>query len=234
MALRTKGADSMSQKEAFIKGEGDRWLERNSNSHSNDVVLPIIQRHGLHFSNVLEIGSGDGRRLLELKAVYPHAKLAGVDPSQKAVNNAAPGISLRVATADDLPYEDDSFDLVIFGFCLSWCDRTDLFKIAAEADRVLQDLGTMVVYDFHPPMPYRNPYKHLDGLFSFKMDHSRMFTWNPTYQVISQDVFPHPGSTSMNPDNRVGVTVMRKNIAEGWAKNSLFLMEDAAPARHGT
>jgi ubiquinone/menaquinone biosynthesis C-methylase UbiE len=208
----------MSQKEAFLNGEGDRWHERNS-SLSDDPILPIIQRHRLSFSNVLEIGSGDGRRLLQIKAVCPHANFEGVDPSRKAVNSAVTGISLRLAAADDLPYGADSFDLVIFGFCLYLCDRPDLFKIAAEADRVLQDHGTIIVYDFHPPQPYRNPYKHLDGLFSYKMDYSRMFSWNPAYQVIAQDVFPHPGTTSMEPDNRVGITVMRKNIAEGWGIN---------------
>src|ERR1017187_5975425 len=215
----------MSQKEAFLNGEGDRWHERNS-SVSHDPILPIIQRHGLSFSDVLEIGSGDGQRLLQLKAVYPQARFEGVDPSRKAVDNAAPGISLRLAAADDLPHGAESFDLVIFGFCLYLCDRPDLFKIAAEADRVLQDHGTMIVYDFHPPQPYRNPYKHLEGLFSYKMDHSRMFLWNPAYQVIAQDVFPHPGTTSMEPDNRVGITVMRKNLAEGWGISKAKTMNE--------
>jgi ubiquinone/menaquinone biosynthesis C-methylase UbiE len=215
----------MSQKEAFLGGEGDRWHERNSGV-SHDPILPIIQRHGLYFSDVLEIGSGDGQRLLQLKAVYPHARFEGVDPSRKAVNNAASGISLRLGAADDLPHGADSFDLVIFGFCLYLCDRPDLFKIAAEADRVLQDHGTMIVYDFHPPQPYRNPYKHLDGLFSYKMDHSRMFSWNPAYQVIAQDVFPHPGTTSMEPDNRVGITILRKNLAEGWGTSKAKTMNE--------
>jgi ubiquinone/menaquinone biosynthesis C-methylase UbiE len=214
----------MSQKETFIEGEGDRWHERNSGGLNNDLVLPTIQRNGLRVSDVLEIGSGDGSRLLQIKAAFPHANVAGVDPSQKAVNEAAAGTSLRVATADALPYENDSFNLVIFGFCLYLCDRADLFKIAAEADRVLRDYGAMIVYDFHPPLPYRNPYKHVEGIFSYKMDHSRMFSWNPAYQIISQDVFPHPGTTSMNPDNRVGITVMRKNSAEGWGNKSLFVV----------
>jgi SAM-dependent methyltransferase len=226
-----EAVDRMHQKEAFLRGEGDRWYERNSISVDNEVVLPIIRRHGLYFSDVLEIGSTDGRRLLEIKAVYPHVNLTGVDPSQKAVSKAVPGIFLLVATADDLPFQDDSFDLVIFGYCLYLCDRTDLFKIAAAADRVLRDHGTMIVYDFHPPQPYCNPYKHLNGVFTYKMDHSRMFSWNPAYQVISLDVFPDPGTTSMDPDNRVGITVMRKDIAEGWGNNCPFFASDAAPQK---
>jgi ubiquinone/menaquinone biosynthesis C-methylase UbiE len=212
----------MNQKESFVSGEGDRWYERNREETGDDPVLPIIQRHGLHFSDVLEIGSADGRRLLRIKAAYPFANVSGIDPSQKAVANRATAISLRCGTADDLPYNDNSFDLVIFGYCLYLCDRRDLFRIAYEADRVLRDHGTMMVYDFHPPEPYRNPYKHLAGLFSYKMDHSRMFSWNPAYQVICQYVFPDPGTTSMDPDNRVGITVMQKNLAEGWGNKPSY------------
>ena len=121
----------MNQKEAFVDGEGDRWYERNR-SPGHDPVVPIIQRHGLSFSDVLEIGSSDGQRLLRLKTLYPEVRYKGVDPSQKAVDSADPRIDLRHAAADELPYAANEFDLVIFRFCLYLCDRAELFKIAAE------------------------------------------------------------------------------------------------------
>ena len=66
----------------------------------------------------------------------------GIEPSFKAVETACTsGVNAVQGTADRLPYRDGLFDVVVFGFCLYLCDREDLFRIASEADRVLNDQG---------------------------------------------------------------------------------------------
>ena len=132
---------------------------------------------------------------------------------------APPGVTLTQGTAESLPFGDSLFDLVIFGFCLYLCDRHDLFRIAAEADRVLKDHGTMALYDFCTPVPYKNSYVHVEGLNSYKMDYSRLFSWNPAYRLVSHTLIPHPGSTAMGPDHCVGVSLLHKNIDQGWPPN---------------
>jgi ubiquinone/menaquinone biosynthesis C-methylase UbiE len=66
-----------------------------------------------------------------------NVKLFGIDPSQNVIEEANKnGITAKVGTADLLDFNDDKFDIVIFGFYLYLCDRKDLFKIASEANRV--------------------------------------------------------------------------------------------------
>lgn len=165
-----------------MDGEGNQWWERNKDAlRKDDLVLEAIS--SLKFTKVLEIGCSDGWRLAEIAKTG--AECWGIDPSPKAVaaGRAKPDIKLWVGTADELPFIE-RFDLVIFGFCLYLIDRSDLFKVAHEADRVLVDGGNLVIYDFSPRKPSRTPYKHLGGAFSYKMDYPALFTANPAYSAV--------------------------------------------------
>jgi len=209
----------MTQKEIFRIGEGDRWFDRNRKSASpgedtEDKVIHLIKYNELFPKRVLEIGCSNAQRLELIRNAY-QAECYGIDPSSNAIEdgkNRYPKISLQVGTADVLPFDTGSFDMIIFGFCLYLCDRKDLFKIAYEADRCLENEGSLIIKDFYPPFAYRNRYSHYDGVFSYKMDYSRMFAWNPAYAEISKIVFTHSGFTLRDvPDEKVAIIVLRKN-----------------------
>lgn len=210
----------MNQKDTFLAGEGDAWFQRNCEKTAkadaaSDMILSAIKYAELPpVSRVLEIGCADGSRLEILKNNFAGAECFGVDPSEKAVKagNEKYGHNLQVGTADSLPYEKDFFNLVLFGFSLYLCDRKDLFKIACEADRCLCNGGYLIIKDFYPPLPYRNTYVHCDGISSYKMDYSRMFTWNPAYTEIFRILSSHQGYAQRDiPDERIGVTILHKN-----------------------
>ena len=138
-----------SQKEIFINGEGDAWLKRNkregSLSSDNMQVNKFIFEYLLSLPipnskkiRLIEVGCGDGSLLFNLKK-NREWQLYGIDPSKKAIKIAKDyGINASVSTAEKLPFDDDTFDLIIFGFCLYLCDTTDLFKIAYEAHRTFK------------------------------------------------------------------------------------------------
>ena len=107
---------------------------------------------------------------------------------------------------------------MIFGYCLYLCDPADHFRIAAEADRVLDDGGWMLVYDFVTPQPWRNPYAHRAGMYSYKMDYARMFTWHPSYQRHALRRAER-GRQPASPDDRIAVTVLRKSLREAFPDN---------------
>ena len=159
----------------------------------------------------LDVG---GHRLEIIRNAF-HSDSYGIDPSTKAIEDGKsiyPNNSFQVGTADNLPFDDDSFDMVIFGFCLYLCDRKDLFKIAYEADRCLKNKGTLVIKDFCPPFPYKNNYSHSVGIFGYKMDYSLMFKWNPAYAEVSKIVFSHSGFALRDvPDETVAIVVLRTN-----------------------
>ena len=217
----------VSQKNQFLSGEGDEWYERNKwnipAATQNDPVLMALEHCVIRPIRVLEIGCADGWRLAEIERRYGCTGY-GIDPSEKAIragNASHPKLHLSVGTADALP-DIEPVDLIIFGFCLYLCDPQDLFKIAMESDRLLKDQGHIVVLDFHPPIGhYRNPYSHKEGIFSYKMDYSKLFSWHPAYCLIHQQLFHHQDNQPMHfePNDMISVQILRKEYKLLSSKN---------------
>ena len=90
---------------------------------------------------VLEIGSGTGRNLPR----YPrNATVVAVDPSLDALRRAkrrAPSALLLCATAEALPFRDESFDTVVFSLVL--CSVPSPQAALAQARRVLRRTGSL-------------------------------------------------------------------------------------------
>lgn len=224
----------LSQKETFKSSEGDNYYGRNKlkfgealRTWENDPVIRAISNLNLHPESILEIGCGNGWRL-EILARKCQAKCFGIDPSGEAIKEGMrsfPDLLLNQATADAIPYGDRFFDLVICGFCLYLCDRRDLFKIAYEVDRVLQDYSALMILDFYPPFPYRNTYAHRPGIFSFKMKYADLFTWNPDYFVMYHQTFAHPMEKIDLPDERVSVTMLQKDVRRAYPNSPTWEVE---------
>ena len=207
------------QKEVFLNEEGDNWYSRNKDyvnqkKMENDflfkeiITLSPSENQSL---KLLEIGCGNGKRLLELK--NNNFKVFGIDPSKSAITEAKlNGVDAFVGTADSLPFDDNSFDVLVFGFCLYLCDREDLFKIASEADRVLKNNGYLYIMDFYSKDNFSNNYHHLEGLKSYKMDYSKLFNWHPNYVLIKQILGSHDNISLQTQDKNdwISISVLRK------------------------
>lgn len=207
------------QRDVFKASEADEWFNRNkaaydSEENKKNLIVKILNDIELIPGRMLEIGCSNGFRLNQIREAF-NCECFGIDPSAKAIQDGMekfPSVNLSVGTADALKFEDNSFDIILFGFCLYLCDRKDLFKIACEADRCLRNEGTLILLDFHPPFPYRNQYAYHAGLYSYKMDYAAMFTWNPAYTEVYKVIFTHTGYGLRDvPDERVATVVLRKN-----------------------
>ena len=66
-------------------------------------------------ASVLDVGCAKGFMLHDLKELMPNLTIAGIDVSEYAVEHAIETVKpfLRLGNAKELPYEDNSFDLVI-------------------------------------------------------------------------------------------------------------------------
>jgi SAM-dependent methyltransferase len=214
------------QKDMFLQTEGDAWYARNQKRVSErtipdddpvlrELVELVSARDRSTRLKVLEVGCGDGARLAWLKNNL-NADCYGVEPSAQAVAAArAKGIDAHRGTADGLPFDSQSFDVVIFGFCLYLCDRDDLFRIASEADRVLRSPGWLLITDFHDASHTARPYHHREGASSFKMDYRTLFTWHPHYKCMTHKVrHHHDASYTDAADEWVAVSVLRKYATE--------------------
>ena len=215
----------MKQKEVFLQSEGDAWFNRNRQGvtsvklpEGDPILREILEAYRCNELNadsrILEIGCGQGRRLGWLKDTYG-AQCFGIEPSGAAVAVAKnSGLSVSQGVADSLPFEDQFFDLVIFGFCLYLCDREDLFRIASEADRVLRSPGWIAIQDFYSSTPILKDYHHKPGVKSHKMDYSSLFTWHPDYECLARKVQAHGAQGYTDDMNEwVSVFMIRKHSA---------------------
>jgi SAM-dependent methyltransferase len=212
----------MKQRDVFLQSEGNAWLERNPPHRSarefpesDDLLTAILQlpaTQGASPAKILEIGCGGGSRLAWLRQQRGF-DCYGLDPSAKAVEAAAAqGVFAQQGTAEELPFDTEAFDIVVFGFCLYLCDREDLFQIACEADRVLRNPGWIVIRDFYSPTPTQRPYLHRSGIFSFKMDYRTLFTWHPGYHSFFHKLGHHvDGTYTDDTDEWVATSVLRKS-----------------------
>lgn len=70
----------------------------------------------LYVKNVLDAGCGEGFSLNKLKENNIGEELEGIDYSKKAISfgkNLFPHLSLKIGSIYDLPYKDNTFDIVL-------------------------------------------------------------------------------------------------------------------------
>lgn len=113
----------------------DQWFVDNAAIVASefDALRQVLP----DFDNALEVGVGTGFFADEL-GIHN-----GIDPSVKMLERARDrGIRVEQASAEDLPYDDDTFDAVFF---ITVDGYIDLPAALAEAKRVLTSDGTLVV-----------------------------------------------------------------------------------------
>jgi ubiquinone/menaquinone biosynthesis C-methylase UbiE len=151
-----------------------------------------------NIQSILEIGCSSGLKLRKL-CTYFDASGFGIDPSNNAIEmgnkenkkDVIDNIKLQVSTADALPIESQSIDLVFFGFCLYLLDRSEVFKAIAEADRVLKPGGFVGILDFDPNGRSKNAYSHKVGIYSYKNAYADLFTASGHYYLASKVSLSH-------------------------------------------
>lgn len=194
------------QEDVFLEGEGDAWHHRNSHKLRQPVILDTLMDLRIKPTYALEFGCGLGFNIAEIVNSF-HCRGLGIDPSNESITvarQAYSNIDFFVGTATNGVLS--GFDLVMFGFCLYLCDREDLHRIVRNADDALHDGGYLVIQDFDPEYPHKVPYHHRDGLFSYKMDHSKLWLANPSYSLVQKRVYAEGEA----------VWVLKKNVAAGW------------------
>jgi SAM-dependent methyltransferase len=111
-----------------------------------DVFLELLPPPG---RRTLDVGCGEGRLARDLKALGHRVVAADAAPSMVAhAREADPGGEYLLASGSELPFEDDSADLVIAFMSLQ--DMDDPEGAVREAWRVLEPGGRFCIALVHP------------------------------------------------------------------------------------
>jgi len=209
----------MEQKNIFKRFEGDQWFQRNSMDCLLSPDMSLIKKYSEEQKgNLLEIGCSGGNKLNQVKG---QMNGYGIDPSKEAIVSGLKNhhdLNLQVGTADNLPFEDSAFKIVIFGFCLYLVDRSLLLKSISEADRVLQNKGLMIITDFDPDVPTKRKYHHSEGIFTYKQSYQAILLALPYYSEVEKISYAHQSSNfHNNPQERIATTVLYKDFDSGYA-----------------
>ena len=143
------------------------WDERTS-AGGPEHLAPLAAA-ALHVrpapERVLDVGCGTGEGSLFFAREFPQARVRGVDISEEMIRTAVAKVGLdpegriafKVGDASDLPYADESFDLVA---------QLNMPPFFAELARVLRPGGHVIVAaSWGEDTPFFTPAKRLDWKF---------------------------------------------------------------------
>ena len=102
---------------------------------------------------ILEVASGTGAQLAVLAQRNPSGRTVGLElaegmlaQTRKRLSAAClAGVELVCGNALELPFEDESFDLVVNGYMLDLLARDDIPRALAEFKRVMRPGGRLVL-----------------------------------------------------------------------------------------
>jgi ubiquinone/menaquinone biosynthesis C-methylase UbiE len=114
--MRSSEIDIQRRYYAETAGKYDDMHVRENNEHSFALgILAGIIKH-LEIKSILDVGSGTGRALVDIKKAIPNVQVVGVEPSAELRNiGYAKGLSdseLIDGDATCLAFNDEAFDLV--------------------------------------------------------------------------------------------------------------------------
>jgi ubiquinone/menaquinone biosynthesis C-methylase UbiE len=128
----------------------NHWMPRIARSFA-----AIMTEWEMSRGTVLDLGSGTGILALELAKAFPELEFVGLDLSEAAVNVAreqaaesavAASVSFEHGDAEDMPFDDGSFDLVVSSNTLHLLKNPIL--MFDEVRRVLSPTGRFIISDF--------------------------------------------------------------------------------------
>ena len=120
-------------------------------------------------SKILDVGCGKGFMIYDFLKLNPKFEIKGIDISNYAINNCKKEVAnnLQVASCDNLPFEDNSFDLVISINTIHNLERDGCGKSLREINRVSKKNKFIIV----------DAYRDND-------EKEKMFAWNLTAKTI--------------------------------------------------
>ncbi len=218
-----------SKAEAFFKENAAEWdgirrLHVDDASVEEALLELLPDRPGWEH---LDIGTGTGRIL---KIISPKAKRAvGIDLSLEMLTVARSTLAgpefancrVRHGDMQQLPLDDDSFDVVTFHLVLHYAERPEL--VFSEATRPLRPDGKVIVVDFAPHDESHLRTEHAHRWLGFS--DNEMHNWFADAGLVPEDTIHlagNPLTVSIWSAIKPGNDHVSANIANAEGTSSWF------------
>jgi ubiquinone/menaquinone biosynthesis C-methylase UbiE len=123
----------------------------------NPLRRRLLQQENIQpGQRVLDLGCGTGLLTRMLKQSIPNAQVTGLDGDEDVLNIArkkSRGLDIQWdhALAFDMPYSDNSFDVIVSSFVTHHLTSVDKVRAFQEVHRILRPNGLFHIVDFGPP-----------------------------------------------------------------------------------
>lgn len=186
--MDTKSLNKKRQKyfdEIYQKGNSE--LDWNFGTAGHKLIKLIIDNTIKRGSKILDIGSGPGNEAVFL--AKQGMKVTGLDLNPEAIELAKKlsdlqKVSIKFVQGDalELPFEDNSFDVVNDTFVFHHFERSIRKKYAREVNRVLKKDGIFILRGFS--------YKMTPGSGPFRLTENEILeAFSPYFEVENLSLF---------------------------------------------
>jgi SAM-dependent methyltransferase len=136
--------------------DGDRKHGYGGFNYMPKFWQPVVPTFQGHFNltahnSVLDVGCGKGFMMYDMAKIIPGIKIRGIDISKYAIENTIEEMTpfVQLADAKALPFEDNSFDVVISINTVHNLDRVDCGIALQEIERVSRGKSFITVDAYH-------------------------------------------------------------------------------------
>jgi len=162
-----------------------------------NTISPYIKRG----DRILDLCCGTGTlTVLLAELFYDDCSIIGVDLSQGQIAQAQkkdiyPNLKFIVMDANNLQFNNESFDKIIISAALHEMDKKQRFNVLSEVHRVLKKDGQFLIFEHHEPSKpiYRILYNYYLGIiekmtsYSFEMQRNIFLELKKArFKIISQ------------------------------------------------
>jgi ubiquinone/menaquinone biosynthesis C-methylase UbiE len=154
--------------------DGDRSHGYGGFSYNPKFWSPVVPTLKKYFSlssntSLLDVGCAKGFMLNDIAKAIEGISLKGIDISEYAIANSIEGMrqNLVVANAKDLPFDNNSFDVVISINTVHNLEKDELAQALQEIERVSKDKSFITV-----------------DAYNSEAEKQRMYAWNLTAKTI--------------------------------------------------
>lgn len=178
--IKQRGAEKTSEDRELARKfekdffDGDRRNGYGGFSYNSRFWQPVVPDFKKQYnltkdSKVLDVGCAKGFMMHDFSEMIPGIEVQGIDVSKYAIENCMPSVKdfVQVADARELPFEDNSFDLVISVTTVHNFDREECIQALQEIERVSKK-NAFITVD-----AYRND-----------LEKEAMHAWNLTAKTI--------------------------------------------------